>query len=70
MPAYSATDEALACKLVSFFPGNVKHGKPTHLANILLYDPKYGELKAVNVMIPIYEIVLFLILIRVYNKKL
>ena len=48
MPVYSARDSTLACKLVSFYPGNAKHGKPTHLANIMLYDPTYGELKAVR----------------------
>ena len=47
MPVYSRCDNALACKLVSFYPGNAAAGKPTHLATILLLDPVYGELKAV-----------------------
>ena len=49
MPVYSRCEDALTCKLVSFYPGNAKHGKPTHLATIMLYDPMYGELKAVSV---------------------
>jgi len=48
MPAYSADDNILACKIVSFYPGNAKYKKATHMANIMVYDPKYGELKAVS----------------------
>ncbi|KAF6026120.1 hypothetical protein EB796_015568 [Bugula neritina] len=47
MPAYSADDNILACKIVSFYPGNAKYKKATHMANIMVYDPKYGELKAI-----------------------
>lgn len=47
MPVYSACEGALACKLVSFYPGNAEEKKPTHQATIMLYDPAYGELKAV-----------------------
>jgi len=46
MPAYSASDDTLACKIVTFFPSNTKLGMPSHHAQILLYDARYGKLKA------------------------
>lgn len=49
MPAYSASDDTLACKIVTFFPSNTKLGMPSHHAQILLYDARYGKLKAVSI---------------------
>jgi ornithine cyclodeaminase/alanine dehydrogenase-like protein (mu-crystallin family) len=40
MPAYSSEDEALATKLVTFFPQNT--GVPTHHAIIAVFNSKTG----------------------------
>ncbi len=45
MPGYSQYDNALATKIVSFYPENKE--KPTHQAWILLLDPESGSLNAV-----------------------
>lgn len=45
MPGYSATDDALATKLVSFYPNN--SDLPTHQAWIMLFDPSNGSLLAI-----------------------
>lgn len=45
MPGYSATDDALASKLVSFYPENTS--LPTHQAWIMLFDPSCGSLLAI-----------------------
>lgn len=45
MPGYSSTDDALATKLVSYFPNNT--GLPTHQAWVMLFDPSNGSLLAV-----------------------
>ena len=46
MPAYSRVDDALAAKIVSFYPENTKH--PTHMAWVLYFEPSTGDLKAVS----------------------
>lgn len=48
MPVYSAKDKVLASKVGSFYPNNAKYGKHTHLTTVMLYDPQFGELKAVS----------------------
>ncbi|CAH1795133.1 unnamed protein product [Owenia fusiformis] len=44
MPAYSEKDDALAAKLVGFYPEN--KDVATHQAHILLFEPSNGVLKA------------------------
>ncbi|XP_038675761.1 ketimine reductase mu-crystallin isoform X1 [Scyliorhinus canicula] len=46
MPAYSAEDDALVTKLVSFYPAS-SPTTSTHHATVLLFDPSNGILKAV-----------------------
>lgn len=48
MPGYSAREDALVTKLVSFFTENEKHGLPSHVASILHFDATTGVLKAVS----------------------
>ncbi|KAG8145627.1 hypothetical protein E2320_012134, partial [Naja naja] len=43
MPAYSANDDALTTKLVTFY----ENVSPSHQATVLLFDPTNGTLKAV-----------------------
>ncbi|XP_026579904.1 ketimine reductase mu-crystallin-like [Pseudonaja textilis] len=43
MPAYSANDDALTTKLVTFY----ENVSPSHQATVLLFDPTNGSLKAV-----------------------
>jgi len=45
MPGYSANDNALATKLVEFYPHNTK--SPTHQGQVLLFDPASGNLLAI-----------------------
>lgn len=45
MPGYSSSDDALATKLVSFYPENVE--RPSHQAWIMLFEPANGDLCAV-----------------------
>merc|ERR550532_2695333 len=45
MPGYSSTEEALATKLVSFYPENKDH--PTHQAWVMLFEPSTGCLQAI-----------------------
>jgi len=45
MPGYSSSDDALATKLISFYPENVE--RPTHQAWIMLFEPTNGDLHAV-----------------------
>ena len=51
MPAHVPGDNggpgAFGLKSVSFFPGNDAGGLPTHLATILLLDPRTGALEAI-----------------------
>ncbi|ETE60963.1 Thiomorpholine-carboxylate dehydrogenase, partial [Ophiophagus hannah] len=42
MPAYSANDDALTTKLVTFY----ENVSPSHQATVLLFDPTNGTLKA------------------------
>ncbi|XP_063286443.1 ketimine reductase mu-crystallin [Pelobates fuscus] len=46
MPAYSAADDALTTKVVTFYE-NKTSGPPSHQATVLLFDPTNGILKAV-----------------------
>lgn len=46
MPGYSANDNALATKLVEFYPHNTD--SPTHQGQVLLFDPVTGNLLAVS----------------------
>ena len=43
MPAFVRTNGALAAKLVTFYPKNAENLLPTHLAVILLWNSKTGE---------------------------
>ena len=45
MPAI--TEDAMGAKLVSFYPGNVGTGVPTHLAMVVLFRTDTGEPLAV-----------------------
>lgn len=47
MPAYSARDDALTTKLVTFYEDLKDPSVPSHQATILLLDPSNGTLKAV-----------------------
>lgn len=49
MPAYVSSKQALACKLVTFYPNNAAENLETHMATILLFDESSGRLKAVNI---------------------
>ncbi len=46
MPGYSSYDNALATKLVEFYPENTQG--PTHQGQVLLFDPTNGNLQAVS----------------------
>ncbi len=46
MPAFIPDPPALGTKLVSVFGSNAAEGLPTHLATIVLIDPRTGELLA------------------------
>lgn len=47
MPAYVSSRQALACKLVTFYPNNTAKDLDTHMAHVLLFDETSGEIKAV-----------------------
>ncbi|NXX61348.1 CRYM reductase, partial [Scopus umbretta] len=47
MPAYSAADDALTTKLVTFYEHKKDSSVPSHQATVLLFDPRNGSLKAV-----------------------
>ncbi|XP_039246298.1 ketimine reductase mu-crystallin-like [Pipra filicauda] len=47
MPAYSAADDALTTKLVTFYEHLKDSPAPSHQATVLLFDPRNGSLKAV-----------------------
>ncbi|XP_043379477.1 ketimine reductase mu-crystallin isoform X2 [Chelonia mydas] len=47
MPAYSAKDDALTTKLVTFYEHKKDSSVPSHQATVLLFDPRNGSLKAV-----------------------
>ena len=46
MSAFSGRDEALAVKLVSFYPDAKDH--PTHQAWVMIFNPATGNLTAVS----------------------
>ncbi|MEE6497726.1 hypothetical protein FKM82_002823 [Ascaphus truei] len=47
MPAYSAADDALTTKVVTFYEKKTSSTFPSHQATVLLFDPTNGALKAV-----------------------
>uniref|UniRef100_A0A8C6GVZ3 Ketimine reductase mu-crystallin n=1 Tax=Mus spicilegus TaxID=10103 RepID=A0A8C6GVZ3_MUSSI len=47
MPAYSAAEDALTTKLVTFYEGHSNTAVPSHQASVLLFDPSNGSLLAV-----------------------
>uniref|UniRef100_A0A8C2T712 Ketimine reductase mu-crystallin n=1 Tax=Coturnix japonica TaxID=93934 RepID=A0A8C2T712_COTJA len=47
MPAYSAADDALSTKLVTFYEPRGDSAAPSHQATVLLFDPRCGALRAV-----------------------
>ncbi|XP_032748655.1 ketimine reductase mu-crystallin [Rattus rattus] len=47
MPAYSAAEDALTTKLVTFYEGHSNNAVPSHQASVLLFDPSNGSLLAV-----------------------
>ncbi|XP_021267487.1 ketimine reductase mu-crystallin [Numida meleagris] len=47
MPAYSAADDALSTKLVTFYERRDDSSVPSHQATVLLFDPASGSLRAV-----------------------
>ncbi|PKU43662.1 ketimine reductase mu-crystallin [Limosa lapponica baueri] len=49
MPAYSATDDALTTKLVTFYEHKKDSSVPSHQATVLLFEPSNGSLKAVRI---------------------
>lgn len=49
MPAYSATEDALTTKLVTFYEGHSTNSTvPSHQATVLLFEPSNGSLLAVS----------------------
>ena len=49
MPGYSARENALVTKLVSFYTENEQnYGLPSHIATVLYFDSTTGILKAVS----------------------
>uniref|UniRef100_A0A8C6GT05 Ketimine reductase mu-crystallin n=1 Tax=Mus spicilegus TaxID=10103 RepID=A0A8C6GT05_MUSSI len=46
MPAYSAAEDALTTKLVTFYEGHSNTAVPSHQASVLLFDPSNGSLLA------------------------
>ena len=54
MPGYSSSDDALATKLISFYPENVE--RPSHQAWIMLFEPTNGDLCAVYFAVPLFVI--------------
>jgi ornithine cyclodeaminase len=47
MPAYVASPETLGAKLVTVYQSNAAQGLPTHLATIVLLEPRTGALQAI-----------------------
>lgn len=49
MPAYSAAEDALTTKLVTFYEGHSNTSAvPSHQATVLLFQPNNGSLLAVS----------------------
>jgi len=46
MPAYVASQRALACKLITNFPANSGRNLPSHMATIILFDEATGAIQA------------------------
>ena len=53
MPAYSAAEDALTTKLVTFYEGHsTTPTVPSHQATVLLFQPSNGSLLAVSNSLP------------------
>lgn len=53
MPAYSAAEDALTTKLVTFYEGHRSTSTvPSHQATVLLFEPSNGSLLAVSDSLP------------------
>ena len=53
MPAYSAAEDALTTKLVTFYEGHSTTSTvPSHQATVLLFQPSDGSLLAVSNSLP------------------
>lgn len=53
MPAYSAAEDALTTKLVTFYEGHSTTSTvPSHQATVLLFEPSNGSLLAVSNSLP------------------
>jgi thiomorpholine-carboxylate dehydrogenase len=49
MPVYSAAEDALTTKLVTFYEGHsITSSVPSHQATVLLFEPNSGSLLAVS----------------------
>ena len=47
MPCYSPSDDVIACKLVSVYPGNGKLGISSHIVYVLLFQASTGRLLSI-----------------------
>lgn len=47
MPAYLRVQETMGAKAVTFYPNNAGRDRPTHLAVVLLWDSRTGDLLAI-----------------------
>ncbi|KAJ9591776.1 hypothetical protein L9F63_001712 [Diploptera punctata] len=47
MPAFSESENAMACKLVTAYPRNVEKGLSSIIATVLLFDPDTGKVSAI-----------------------
>lgn len=57
MPAYSAAEDALTTKLVTFYEGHSTASTvPSHQATVLLFEPSNGSLLAVSNSLPWGEV--------------
>lgn len=53
MPAYSAAEDALTTKLVTFYEGrSTTSAVPSHQATVMLFEPSNGSLLAVSNCLP------------------
>ncbi len=51
MPSYSGSENALATKLVTLYPGNVARGFPAHNGVVINFDPENGIPNAVSIFL-------------------
>lgn len=56
MPAYSAAEDALTTKLVTFYEGHSNTSSvPSHQASVLLFEPSNGSLLAVSKFLLLWD---------------